>query len=163
MSSGVPPQEGRPSEEEVRAALEAQMKRLRVEEVLLSAVADLVNLGMRRVGVAPGTEDERDLGQARVAIDAVRALSPVLDETMPEQAGPVRDALAQVQMAFVQAGGSQGGGSPGGDAGPQAGGGSPEEGSVPDAASEEPAPGAARGEKDPGPAQRSGRLWVPGQ
>jgi len=164
MSSGVPPEEGRPSEEEVRAALEAQMKRLRVEEVLLSAVADLVNLGMRRVGVVPGTEDERDLAQAEVAIEAVRALSPVLDQVAPEQARPVRDALAQVQMAFVQAGGGEAPGTapepPPGDA-PE-----PPPGDAP-AAEETPAadeaPPGAGSAQEPGPAQRSGRLWIPGQ
>jgi len=153
----------------MRTALEAQMKRLRVEEVLLSAVADLVNLGMRRVGVVSGTEDERDLAQAKVAIEAVRALSPVLDEAVPEQARPVRDALAQVQMAFVQAGGSQGDEGPGeGEGeGPAAGpasdaGGSPGDVPAPDASPGKPAAGG-EGEQEPGPAQRSGRLWVPGQ
>lgn len=168
MSAGVPPQEGQPSEEEVRAALEAQMKRLRVEEVLLSAVADLVNLGMRRVGVVPGTEDERDLDQARTAIEAVRALGPVLDASTPEQAKPVRDALSQLQMGFVQAGGAEAGpqpGGPGAEGAPGAPTDDAEPGGPPPA--DEPGPaGEASGEDAgaaPGPAQRSGRLWVPGQ
>lgn len=159
MSTGVPPQEGQPSEEEVRAALEAQMKRLRVEEVLLSAVADLVNLGMRRVGVVPGTEDERDLAQARVAIEAVRALGPVLDEATPEQAKPVRDALSQLQMGFAQAGGPEGGGAAEARP-PQPGAGEP---AVAEPGRETPAPPGPQEGKEAGPAQRSGRLWVPGE
>lgn len=166
MSSGVPPEEGRPSEEEVRAALEAQMKRLRVEEVLLSAVADLVNLGMRRVGVAPGTEDERDLAQAGLAIEAVRALVPVLEVATPEQAKPVRDALAQVQMAYVRVGGPEAGDHPAHAAqapgGPGPAGEAPGEDPTGETPPGEPAP-PAEGGKEPGPAQRSGRLWVPGQ
>ena len=50
---------GVPSEEELRAAYEAEIKKVRVEHVLLEHVVTLVNLGMRRTGMAPGTEDER--------------------------------------------------------------------------------------------------------
>ncbi len=163
MTSGVPPQQGQPSEEEMRAALEAQMKRLRVEEVLLSAVADLVNLGMRRVGVVPGTEDERDLEQARVAIESVRALGPVLESATPEQAKPVRDALAQLQLGFVQAG--EGAGAPPAPGAAPAGEDTGGEDTAGEGSETPPAPdaGGAEGAEAPGPAQRSGRLWVPGQ
>ena len=51
------------SEEELRAAYEAEIKKIRVEQVLLEQVVTLVNLGMRRTGLAPGTEDERDLAR----------------------------------------------------------------------------------------------------
>ena len=76
-----------PSEEELRAAYEAELKRLRVEHVLLDNVVTLANLGMRRTGLAPGTEDERDPAQVRLAIEAIRALLPLL-----EQAAPTRSA-----------------------------------------------------------------------
>jgi hypothetical protein len=132
-----------PSDEELRAALEEEMKRLRVDDVLLQSVVSLINLGIRRLGVAEGTEDERDLEQARIAIDAVRGLLPVLEEAAPEQLPAIRDGLSRLQMAFVQAGGP--GASTGGEPAPE-----PPEG-------EPPKPG------DAGPAQRSGRLWVPGQ
>lgn len=161
MTSGVPPQEGQPSEQEMRAALEAQMKRLRVEEVLLSAVADLVNLGMRRVGVVPGTEDERDLEQARVAIESVRALGPVLEAAVPEQAKPVRDALAQLQLGFVQAGEASAAAPADAPQDPAGGNTAPAPGAETDPSP--PAGGDAEDPEAPGPAQRSGRLWVPGQ
>src|SRR5262249_13858791 len=67
-----------PSEEELRAAYEAELKRLRVEHVLLDNIAALANLGMRRTGLAPGTENERDPEQVRLAIESLRALLPVL-------------------------------------------------------------------------------------
>ena len=66
MSTGQPPggdpmSAGRqPSEEELRAAYEAELKKIRVEHIVLEQVVSLVNLGMRRTGLAPGTEDERD-------------------------------------------------------------------------------------------------------
>ncbi|MGN6168079.1 MAG: hypothetical protein ACTHQQ_07880 [Solirubrobacteraceae bacterium] len=150
-----------PTEEELRAAYEAEIKKIRVEQVLLEHVVTLVNLGMRRTGLQPGTEEERDAEQVRVAIDGIRALIPLLERTAPEQIGPIRDALSQLQLAFVKIGGSQAAQAPAGQ------GGGPEdqatgpEASEPPPAPQQEAPPSKPGE--PGPAQRSGRLWVPGQ
>jgi hypothetical protein len=170
-----------PSEEELRAAYEAEIKKIRIEQILLEQVVSLVNLGMRRTGLAPGTEDERDIDQVRVAIEAVRALLPLIEQSAPAQAGQLRDALSQLQMAFVRLGDAAGG--PGGAEPPApgtpdpsaaerqgpaapaapAGTASPGAGPAPgpegpgQPGAEEPKPG------DAGPAQRSGRLWVPGQ
>ena len=163
-----------PSEEELRAAYEAEIKKIRVEQIVLEQVVTLVNLGMRRTGLAPGTEDERDLGQVRLAIEAIRVQLPLLEQASPEQIGPLRDALSQLQMAFVRLGGP----APGADAsGPGQGAGAP--GSAPGTS---PPPGPASGAggappsgppqaeprpagpgEEAGPAQRSGRLWIPGQ
>ena len=52
--------------------------------------------------------DERDLGQVRVAIEGVRALTPLIEQAAPEQAQPIRDALSQLQLAFVRLGGGEG-------------------------------------------------------
>ena len=76
-----------PSEEELRAAYEAEIKRLRVEHVLLDNVVALANLGMRRTGLAPGTEGERDPAQVRLAIEAIRAMLPLLEQSAPDQIG----------------------------------------------------------------------------
>jgi hypothetical protein len=179
-----------PSEDELRAAYEAEIKKIRIEQILLEQVVSIINLGMRRTGLAPGTEDERDIDQVRVAIEAVRALLPLVEQTAPAQAGQIRDALSQLQLAFVRLGGAPGdatgpvpgaadpgvagpaepGGpgsaGPGGPGSPGPGGpGSPGPGQGPapgpqapgQPGAEEPKPG------DGGPAQRSGRLWVPGQ
>ncbi len=159
----------RPSEEELRAAYEAELKKIRVEQILLEQVVSLVNLGMRRTGLAPGTEDERDPAQVRVAIEAVRALLPLIDQSAPPQAAAIRDALSQLQLAYVRIGGtSEAGAPPAGEAPPppggQAGGPEPEPGARP-APPSPPSPPAPEAPKpgEPGPAQRSGRLWVPGQ
>jgi hypothetical protein len=154
---------GQPTEDELRAAYEAELKQLRVEQVLLENIVSLVNLGMRRTGLSPGTEDERDPAQVRLAIEAVRALTPLLEQVAPAQARAIKDALSQLQLAFVRIGGpGQEGGAPGAGAqAPGAGGqtpgtaGEPPEGGRPEP--EPPKPG------EPGPAQRSGRLWIPGQ
>ncbi len=162
-----------PTEEELRAAYEAELKRLRVEHVLLDNVAALANLGMRRTGLAPGTEGEQDPEQVRLAIESIRALLPVLEQAAPAQIGAIRDAVSQLQLAFVRIGGQASGaetpesgaaagsgGGTGADPGPGSGPGpSPGPSSGP-AASPEPEPPKPG---EPGPAQRSGRLWVPGQ
>ncbi len=148
--------EPEPSEEELRAAYEAEIKRIRVEHVLLEHVVTLVNLGMRRTGLQPGTEDERDPEQVQVAIDAIRAVLPLLEHSAPAQVGPIRDALSQLQLAYVRIGGKPPGAQPPGA--PPSGSTEPsgEPAAPPPAAEPEPPkPG------EPGPAQRSGRLWVP--
>ena len=113
-----------PTEEELRAAYEAEIKKIRVEHLLLETIVSLVNLGMRRTGVAPGTEAERDPEQVRLSIEAIRALLPLVEQAAPQQASPIREALSQLQLAFVRSGGQgqPGGrgvpGEPGGPGGP---------------------------------------------
>jgi hypothetical protein len=138
-------QERPPTEEELRAAYEAELKRIRVDDVIVQTVVSLVNLGGRKAGLAPGTEDERDLEQVRQAIEGVRALLPLVEADLGPDAARIRDALSQLQMVYAQGAG------PGA---PSAGGQPGEGGEEPPAPQE---PGA------PGPAQSSGRLWIPGQ
>jgi hypothetical protein len=137
-----------PTEEEMRAALEAEMKRIKVDDVVLQTVVSLINLGGRRAGLAPGTEGERDLDQVHTAIEGVRALMPLLerDAEVAKELGPIRDALSQLQMAYAQLSGGGGGEPPKQDEPPKPG--------------EEKKPGE---QEKRGPAQSSGRLWVPGQ
>ena len=147
-----------PSEEELRAAYEAQIKQVRVEHVLLDNVVMLINLGMRRTGLMPGTEAERDAEQVRLAIESVRALMPLIEAQSPGDAKQVRDALSQLQLAYLQISGA----AQPPDSEPTAAEAPPRGPGTPptEPASSEP-PASNSGE--PGPAQRSGRLWVPGQ
>jgi hypothetical protein len=149
-----------PSEDELRAMYEEQMRRIRVDDVLMNSVVELINQGMRRTGLAQGVEDERDVAQVHLAIEAVRALMPVAERVAtPEQLKPFRDALSQLQLAYVQIGGGAGEAAPptGESTGGPAGGGGQPGAEPPSDSAPEPKPG------EPGPAQRSGRLWVPGQ
>jgi hypothetical protein len=153
MTEQDPQGAGRPpTEEELRAAYEAELKRIRVDDIIVQTLVSLLNLGGRRAGLAPGTEGERDLGQVRTAIEGVRALLPLVQEQLGAEASTLREALSQLQMAYAQLSGQ----------------GAPE-----DARPEPEGPGAAEPEAErpaepqpepgPGPAQRSGRLWIPGQ
>ena len=90
-----PSGEQQPSEEEMRAALEEQMRRIKVQDVLLQTVVTLVNLSGRRLTV----EEEKDVEQGRLGIEAVRALLPLCPE---EQMKPVREALDQLQMIYAR-------------------------------------------------------------
>ena len=153
------------SEQELRAAYEAEIKRIRVEQVLLENVVSLINLGMRRTGLQPGTEDERDLEQVRLAIESIRAQLPLVEQAAGPQLGAIRDALSQLQMAFVRLGGAPARAGTTGDPGPGDGGQGGSGGSGgsggPGDPNQPPPPPPKPGEA--GPAQRSGRLWVPGQ
>ena len=91
MGEGEPP-----TEEELREALD----RVAVADVLLQALSATASLGFRRVSV-----EARDLGQARLAIEALRALEPVLREGGVDDA-VVRDleqARANLQLAYAAA------------------------------------------------------------
>ena len=93
-----------PSEEELQRRLEEQVRKLRVQDLLTESVVSILNLAARRIA----KEDERDLEQGRIGIEAVRALVDLLDEAPREQ---VREALSQVQMLYVRE--TQGNGEPG--------------------------------------------------
>jgi hypothetical protein len=158
---------GQPSEEELRAAYEAEIKKIRIEQILLEQLVTLINLGMRRTGLQPGTEDERDPEQVRIAIEGVRALLPLVEDAAgPEQSSAIRQAVSQLQLAYVRVGGAEPGmaAAPGTEEQPP-----PRREDAVDPADPAAGGGAVPGEagavpgQDRGPAQRSGRLWVPGQ
>jgi len=143
-----------PTEEELRAAYEAELKRLRVEDVVLQTIVSLLNVGGFKAGLVPGSEDEVDPDQARMAIEGVRALLPLIESQLGPDSRRLRDALSQLQLGYARMAGTEiGGGEPGtgAEGGPGEGG---------DGGEQEP---AAPHAGEPGPAQRSGRLWVPGQ
>jgi hypothetical protein len=129
------------TEEQLRA-IEEQMAKLTPDDIMLDALVSLINLGARkaRPDLPPGEAEGRDLAQARQAIDGARALLGQVEARHAAELGQVREALSQLQMVYVQL---SGGAPP-----------------TPPAGEEKPAePAAGEG----GPAQRSGRLWVPGQ
>lgn len=117
--------------------MEEEMRRVRVQDLVAQSVVSILNLSARRIV----KEDERDLEQAKVGIDAVRAIADLLE---PEPQREVKNALSQLQMLYAQTAGA----GAGGEAPSQPGAG-------PAPGAPEPAPGA---ERKPPPG-----LWVPGQ
>jgi hypothetical protein len=131
-----------PTEDELRAAYEEQLKQIRVEDVLVQTVLSLINLGSLRAGLVPGNESEADAAQLRSAIEGVRALLPIVEPVLGPDARQIRDAISRLQMEYARLAGGGG---------------------------EQPAQPAAEGEQGPpkpegpGPAESTGRLWVPGR
>jgi hypothetical protein len=150
-----------PSDEEMRAAYEAELNRITATDMILQTAVSLLNIGGRRMGLAPAPNGEamageRDLEQVRDAIDAVRALMPILERRMPREIAPLRDAVSQLQMAYARE--VQVAREPA-PAAPSAAKPSPGEPTPP---AQKQAPGEEE-KPAPGPAESSGRLWVPGR
>lgn len=85
-----------PSEEELREALD----RVAIADILVQTLTAAVSLGFRKV-----SKEARDLPQARLAIEALRALEPILREGGVEEA-VVRDleqARMNLQLAYSKA------------------------------------------------------------
>jgi hypothetical protein len=157
------------SEDELREAYAAELRRISSADLILQTTASLINVGAYRLGLTGGEEADRDLEQVRDAIDGVRGLLPILERRADaQQLRPLRDALSQLQMAYARelqpqdaaAGAGAGGG--GGakpepePAGSESGGATPAQ----EPAGSPQGPGEAH---QPGPAESSGRLWVPGR
>jgi hypothetical protein len=148
-----------PDEAELRAALEEQMRRITVPDVLIQTVVTLINLGGRRLGLAgpPEQAGEKDLEQARLAIEGARALVPLLPQ---DGLGPVRDALAQLQVAYVQETQAAGQGS----AAPSATGdgtGDRGQGTEPETAGQQPAAAAPPSPDEAERAKARSKIWTP--
>lgn len=168
----MPPNEPTEAElEQMRAAYEAELKRITTADMIIQTAVSLINLAGRRLGLGPGAQDERDLEQVRDAIDAVRGLMPVLERRAPGDMPQIREAMSQLQLAYAREtateAGAQasapGGAGPGPEAPPAEG---PPAEPAPEGAAPQGAPDAAPADDEdrrPGPAESSGRLWVPGQ
>ena len=127
-------------EEELRRRVEEQLRKVRVQDLLLESVAGIVNLTARRIA----KEDERDLDQARVGIEAVRAVVDLLE---PEPAKAVKEALSELQVLYARE--TAAAKAPAGDEGPSEGGDQP--------SPERPEPPPARSR----PGEPPPRLWTP--
>ena len=89
-------EQGLPSEEELRDALD----KIGVADILLNALSAVASIGFHRI-----SPEARDLEQVKLAIEALRALDPVLREAGVDEA-IVRDleqARANLQLAYAAA------------------------------------------------------------
>jgi hypothetical protein len=131
------------SQEELRQRLEEQLRKLRVQDLMVESAVSVLNLTARRIS----KEDERDLEQARVGIEAVRAWLELLPADAARQ---IRNALSDLQVLYANAAQGEGGAQP----------------------EEAPVEGAEPGKERPGgeadapqePSQRRegpSRLWTP--
>jgi hypothetical protein len=98
MAEESPPEPSE-SDRELVEQLQAELGRLKVSDLLLQTVYTISSLGYHRL-----SGETKDLEQARLAIEALKALVPVLEGAVPDEA--VRDfnqVLANMQLAYAAA------------------------------------------------------------
>jgi hypothetical protein len=86
-------------QEKLVEELQAELAKLKVADLLLQTLYTVSSLGYHRL-----SGEAKDLDQARLAIDSLKALLPVLEGSVPEEA--LRDfqqVLANMQLAYASA------------------------------------------------------------
>ena len=79
--------------------LAEQLRRLKASDVVLSLIPTLAQVAWAKLDA-----ESRDLTEARVAIDAIRALVPVLDGVAPpELTRDLQQLVTNLQLAFASA------------------------------------------------------------
>ena len=95
-------------EEQLAQQLAEELRRLRIEDVLIQTLITISSIGYRRLGLTEDTKSDRDLQQAKLAIDTMTALTPVLENVVPAEL--IRDfnqSVASLQLAYAQAAGEE--------------------------------------------------------
>lgn len=87
------------TDEELLRKVEEQLRDLKVSDVLLQTLYTVSSLGWHKL-----SSTDRDLEQAKLSIEALRALLPVLAETMPaEVKRDLEQMVANMQLAYANA------------------------------------------------------------
>jgi predicted nucleic acid-binding protein len=90
---------GQPSDEELIERLEEELKKLKVSDLLVQTLYTMSSLAYRKL-----SEEDRDLDQARLAIEALRALVPVLEGSVGEDViRDFRQVTSNLQLAYADA------------------------------------------------------------
>ena len=87
------------ADEKLVQQLEEELKKVRVADLLVQTLYTVSSLGYSRLGA-----ENRDLEQAKLAIEAMRALLPVLEGAVPEDV--IRDfnqVTANMQLSYASA------------------------------------------------------------
>ncbi|MGE5274237.1 MAG: hypothetical protein ACM3QU_10850 [Verrucomicrobiota bacterium] len=99
MADEAGAQQPEASQEELLERLEEEFANLKVADVLVQTVFTVSSLGYRSLG-----DEHRDLDQARLAIEALRALVPVMKDAVPAEVTRDFDQLiANMQLAYAKA------------------------------------------------------------
>lgn len=92
-----------PDEERTRQILE-QLKSVHAFDLAYETMVGLVNFGSQKMGLLEETREVRDLDDARLSIELVRAILEVLErDQSDERTRGLHDALAQMQLAYAHA------------------------------------------------------------
>lgn len=91
-------------QERLARELAEELRKLRVEDVLVNTLVHVSSIGYRRLGLTEDSRDERDLDQSRLAIETMGALVPVLEGFLPEDVVKgFEDQVASLQLAYAKA------------------------------------------------------------
>jgi hypothetical protein len=94
----------RAEDERLARELADELRKLNVEDVLINTLVTISSIGYRRLGLTPEDREDRDLEQARLAIETMRAVTPVLERFVPGDL--IRDfnqSVANLQLAYAEA------------------------------------------------------------
>jgi hypothetical protein len=95
---------GAPTDEERARALREQLRNLHAFDLAYDMMISLVSFGYQKMGLTDETSDLRDLGDARLTIELLRATLEVVErEQGSERTRDVRSTLAQMQLGYAQA------------------------------------------------------------
>jgi hypothetical protein len=92
--------EGKPQpDDELIRQLEEELKRVKVSDLLVQTLYTISSLGYSRLGT-----ENRDLEQAKLAIETMRALVPVLEGSVQADViGDFNQVTANMQLAYAKA------------------------------------------------------------
>ena len=91
------PQEVSP--EEASKEVAEQLRKIKVSDLVVQNAVALIQLGFIRI-----SDEQRDLAQARLAIDTLRVLEPILREQVSvDMADELQGAVTNMQLAFADA------------------------------------------------------------
>ena len=98
-----PPPEPQPAQDEVTPEQLAEaIRRMRISDLLLSTLSTLAQLAYAKLEPA-----SRQLDEARLAIEALRALVPVLEGSVPDESlRDFRQVISNLQLAYASAAGA---------------------------------------------------------
>ena len=86
-------------DEELLRQLEEQLRQLKVSDLLVQTLYTVSSLAYRKL-----SEEDQDLDEARLAIEALRALLPVLEEAIGEDVvRDFRQVTSNLQLAYADA------------------------------------------------------------
>ena len=87
------------SDEELLKQVEEELKKLKVSDLLVQMLYTVSSLGYRKLSA-----EDRDLDQARLAIESLRAVLPVLEGSISEDVmRDFRQVTANLQLAYADA------------------------------------------------------------
>jgi hypothetical protein len=91
-------------QERIAQELAEELRKLRVEDVLVNTLVHVSSIGYRRLGLTEDSREERDLAQSALAIETMAALVPVVEGFLSEElVDGFEEQIANLQLAYAKA------------------------------------------------------------